>query len=88
MNALIKVSDIVAGTGAMLIALLYIAPDPTWMGTRYILIATALVGLYSGWHVARERHWIMKIFLYAGMMVLCILLVDLTIQTSLKVFGS
>ena len=88
MNALIKVSDIVAGTGAMLIALLYIALDPEWMGTRYILIATALVGLYSGWHVARERHWIMKIFLYAGMMVLCILLVDLTIQTSLKVFGT
>ena len=77
MNALIKLSDIIAGTGAMLIALLYIAPPPEWIGTRYILIVTALVGLYSGWHVARERHWIMKIFLYAGMVVLCILVVDL-----------
>lgn len=84
MNSIIKLSDIIAGTGAMLIALLYITPDAASMGSKFLLIAAALAGLGSGWYVARERHWIMKIFLYAGMMVLCIFVVDLSIQAALK----
>ncbi len=88
MDSIIKLSDIIAGTGAALIALLYITPEPEWVGERYILIAAALVGLYSGWHVGKDRHWIMKIFLYAGMMVLCILIVDLFLQSSLRLFGT
>ena len=87
MDSIIKLSDIIAGTGASLIALLYIAPDQEWIGAKYVLIIAALAGLYSGWHVAKDRHWIMKIFLYAGMMVLCILVVDLLLQTSLKLLG-
>ena len=83
----VKLSDIIGGTGAMLIALLYIAPESVWAGTRFLLIATSIAGLGSGWYVARERHWIMKIFLYAGMMVLCILVVDLILQTTLKLVG-
>ena len=84
MSSIIKLSDIIAGTGATLIALLYIAQDSPWAGTRFILIAAAIAGLGSGWYVARERHWMMKIFLYAGMMVLCIFCVDLTLKTILK----
>ena len=68
----------------MLIAILYIAPESVWVGTRFVLIAASSAGLLSGWYVARERHWIMKIFLYAGMMVLCIFTVDLILQSILK----
>lgn len=87
MNSIIKLSDIIAGTGAMLIALLYITPDTAWIGSKFLLIAAAFAGLASGWYVAKERHWIMKIFLYAGMMVLCIFVVDLSIQTVIKLAG-
>ena len=83
----IKLSDIIGGTGAMLIAILYIAPEPAWIGAKVLLIAASLAGLGSGWYVARGRHWIMKFFLYAGMMVLCIFAVDLTVQTVLKLLA-
>lgn len=76
-NSIVKISDIVAGTGAMLIALLYITPEADMSGGKVFLLVASLVGLGSGWYVARGRHWIMKIFLYAGMMVLCILIADL-----------
>lgn len=77
-DALIKLSDIIAGTIASLIAILYIAPESTWAGSRLLLIIASVVGIVWGWRTSRERHWIMKIFLYAGMVVLCILVVDLT----------
>ena len=87
LSTYVKLSDIIGGTGAMLIALLYIAPHSPWAGTRSLLTAAAIAGLGSGWYVARERHWIMKIFLYAGMMVLCIFIVGFILQTTLKLVG-
>ena len=80
LSDIVKLSDIIAGTIAMLIALLYITPDSPWFGRKVALIIVALVGLSAGWYSARERHWMMKIFLYAGIMVLCILVADLSFQ--------
>ncbi len=86
MSKHVKLSDIIAGTIAMLIALLYITPESSWSGEKVLIIAVAFIGLFSGWYVAKERHWIMKIFLYAGMMVLCILVADLSFQLVIRLF--
>lgn len=85
-NSIVKISDIVAGTSAMLIAILYITPEADMSGGKIFLIIASLIGLGSGWYVARGRHWIMKIFLYAGMMVLCILVADLLARITQQSF--
>lgn len=76
-NAPVKLSDLIAGVLASVIALLYLAPESSWQGQKIALIIAGIVGLGSGWYMSRQRHWIMKIFLYAGMMVLCIFVADL-----------
>ena len=87
MNSIVKLSDIIAGTAATLIAILYIAPEASWFGSRVMLIIASLAGLASGWYVSQERHWIMKLFLYAGMMVLCIFIVDIAQRLILKLLA-
>ncbi len=77
---IVKISDLVAGTGALLIAILYITPEADLSVGKVLLIVASIIGLGSGWYVAQGRHWIMKIFLYAGMMVLCILISDLLVR--------
>lgn len=80
MRSIIKLSDIIGGTIAMIAALPYVTPQPIWAGERLAMILAALIGLYGGWYVARERHWILKIFLYTGIMLLSLFLVDLAVE--------
>ncbi len=77
---IVKISDLVAGTAATLIAILYITPEADLSVGKVLLIIASIAGLGSGWYVARGRHWIMKVFLYAGMMVLCIMVADLLVR--------
>ncbi len=80
MRAIIKLSDIIGCTIAMMAALPYITPQPIFPGERIAMIAAALIGLYGGWFASRERHWILKIFLYTGIMLLSLLVVDLVVE--------
>jgi hypothetical protein len=80
MRSIIKLSDIIGGTIAMLVALPYITQQPMWLGERVTMIAAALVGLGAGWYVAQDRHWIVKIFLYTGIMLLATLVANLLLN--------
>lgn len=80
MRKFIKLSDIIGGTIAMIAALPYVTPQPIWAGERIAMIAAALLGLCGGWYVAQERHWILKIFLYTGIMLLSLFVVDLIVE--------
>ena len=80
MKSLIKVSDMVAGVAAALVALPYITPQHLPPVERFALIGATLAGFVLGWYLARERHWIVKIFMYVGAMLLSLLVVDLIVE--------
>ena len=84
MRAWIKVSDMIAGVIAAFVALVYVTPQHLVPAERIALIAAALVGLYAGWRFGQDRHWIPKIFLYVGAMLMSLLVVDVLVALALN----
>ena len=80
MKQWITVSDMIAAVAAAFVALPYVTPQHLPAYERFALLFATLIGFGLGWHFAKERHWILKIFLYIGMMLLSLTLVDLAVE--------
>ena len=79
MQKWVKVSDLLAGAIAAFVALVYVTPQHLPPFERIALIAATIIGLVGGWHFAKDRHWIVKIFLYVGAMLLSLTVIDLLV---------
>lgn len=62
----ITLSDIIAGAVGVLIVLPDIIDQRSSVEERIAVIASLLVGLLISWKFTRDRHWIMKTLLFAG----------------------
>ena len=75
----IRVSDMVAGAIAVLLVVPYVAPRVLTNAERVAFAAVTIVSLVVCWMKTEpERHWIYKVFVYAGVTLLLVMLVSLS----------
>ncbi len=77
LRSVLKTADIVAGAIAVLLALPGLDTPSGSVPERIVLIVVMAVSLVTAWFVARNRYWMIKIFLYAGIMLLFTLIARL-----------
>jgi|GEM_PF-4228321 len=73
----LKTADIIAGTIAVLLAIPNLNVHDGWSMEKIVLLALIVVAIATGWYVAQNRYWMLKIFFYAGIMMLYMLLARL-----------
>ncbi|MBX2822350.1 MAG: hypothetical protein KTR29_21825 [Rhodothermaceae bacterium] len=73
----LKTADIIAGTIAVLLAIPNLNVHDGWSMEKIVLLALIVVGIATGWYVAQNRYWMLKIFFYSGIMMLYMLLARL-----------
>ena len=73
----LKTADIIAGTIAVLLAIPNLNVDEAWSLEKLVLVVLIVAGLATGWYMAQNRYWMLKIFLYAGIMTLYMLVARL-----------
>ena len=78
LRRIVKTADIVAGAIAVLLALPNLDTQTDWHIERVTLSVLVVAALITGWKISQNRYWMLKIFLYAGVMVLYMLLARLS----------
>ena len=73
----LKTADIIAGTIAVLLAIPNLNVHDGWSMEKIVLLVLIVVAIATGWYVAQNRYWMLKIFFYAGIMMLYMLLARL-----------
>ena len=73
----LKTADIIAGTLAVLLAIPNLNVQEGWSNEKAVLLVLIIAGLASGWYLAQNRYWMLKIFFYAGIMTLYLLVARL-----------
>ena len=73
----LKTADIIAGTIAVLLAIPNLNVHDGWSMEKIVLLALIVIAIATGWYVAQNRYWMLKIFFYAGIMMLYMLLARL-----------
>ena len=73
----LKTADIIAGTIAVLLAIPNLNVQDGWSIEKAVLIVLILAGLATGWYMAQNRYWMLKIFFYSGIMMLYMLVARL-----------
>lgn len=66
----LKTADIIAGTIAVLMAIPNLNVVEGWSLEKIVLLLLIVAAIPTGWYVAQDKYWMLKIFLYAGIMML------------------
>lgn len=73
----LKTADIIAGTIAVLLAIPNLNVVDGWSTEKLILLLLIIPGLATGWYMAQNKYWMVKIITYAGIMMLFMLVARL-----------
>lgn len=82
----LKTADIIAGAIAVLLALPNLNIDTPVTLEHIVLIALVVIALPAGWYVAQGKYWMLKIFLYSGIMLLFLLIARLLFSLAYHIY--